>query len=933
MKATCNLFTAALFGSMLVSPLALAQTSTSTTGNNTWSSGTGWSALPASGNATILTLGNGTSLAASAVVTSYNDIAGVFKLNGLNMTYAGPATGTAPTVTISGNQLEFTNNATAVAPTMVFNTTGAVKPSVTISNNILFTNTATINSTTDAILSGTLSGTGGFAKSGNGTLRVTNAATASGGTALGNIGVSAGILQIGNNGGYGSLGNGTITLSGSGSFAVARASNSFNLDNTITGSTSGAVNFNLNNTSGSFAVTLTKASTYTAATNLLPFSATSVGTPTLKNGITDALSTTTAFSINTVSGATANMTYDLNGFDQTIGSLASGAGVITTNGIVTNSGAAKTLTISSASGSTTYNGTISGAIALAKSGASTQVLSSTNNSYTGNTTVNGGTLSLTGSLSGGGAIFTSSTGILTQGAASVISGASTVTQGSSGTSILAGNNSYSGLTTVNSGVLQVNHANALGTSAAGTTVNGSDGSTNFLGTVLDLNGVAIGSGEALNLASGNITNNRLTLRAVAGTTNSWAGNVVLSGDKIVQLQTNNSTAQLTVSGGLSGPSFAGSLNLRGQGAGTLSGGVSLASTNNIQILDGGTWNINTANNTWGGTTISNGILVTGASNALPNSQFVTFGNAANSGLLKLNGFDQIVGGLAVSGTGTANKVVNGSSTAITLTVTHALNNSIFSGVLGGTGTNENNFGLTKSGASTLTLNGTNTYTGATLISGGKLALGASGSIDNTSSVSLGAVGTFDVSAKSGGYTVGVLKGSGNVTGALAVSSQLAIGNSAGTATFSSSLVLGASSTYLYELTGGAAPGLNSADLGKVTGDLTITSGSILDLVQLGTYTDKNKFTLFAYNGTLTGTFRDTSSNVLANGATFTDAGGIWTINYNDATAGANGGVSASNTYITISAVPEPNVVALLGGFGMLALLRRRRHEMLSFRSK
>lgn len=48
------------------------------------------------------------------------------------------------------------------------------------------------------------------------------------------------------------------------------------------------------------------------------------------------------------------------------------------------------------------------------------------------------------------------------------------------------------------------------------------------------------------------------------------------------------------------------------------------------------------------------------------------------------------------------------------------------------------------------------------------------------------------------------------------------------------------------------------------------------------------------------------------------------MNYNDTTAGLNGGVSASSTYVTITAIPEPNVAALLGGLGAILLLRRRR---------
>jgi fibronectin-binding autotransporter adhesin len=230
--------------------------------------------------------------------------------------------------------------------------------------------------------------------------------------------------------------------------------------------------------------------------------------------------------------------------------------------------------------------------------------------------------------------------------------------------------------------------------------------------------------------------------------------------------------------------------------------------------------------------------------------------------------------------------------------------------------------LTKSDAGKLTLSGVNTYTGATVISGGTLALDATGTIDNTSSVSLGTVGTFDVSAKSS-YTVNNLIGSGNVTGALTVSTQLAIGNSTGTVNFSDNLTLD-SSAYVYEMTGGLTPGAGSADLGNVVGTLTITSGSILDLVELGTYTVGNKFTLFSY-GTLSGTF-----DGLANNANFLDdLSNTWRIKYDDLDPGDNGGTGTN--FVTITAIPEPNAAMLVGGLGVLVLLRRRRDENI-FRS-
>lgn len=375
---------------MASNPLLQAAThvSSSTTGTNTWSSGTGWDSAPVSGIDTALVFGNGTALAASAAVVSSNDIVGAFKLNSLNMTYAGPASGTAPTVTLSGTQLEFINSSGAVAPTLVFNTTGTVKPTATISNAILFTNTTAITTTTDGALLGVLSGAGSFNKAGAGILKIQNNST----SFAGNVGVSAGTLAVGFNGGFGDLGTGTVTLSGTGNFSVIRASNNFTLNNTITGTTTGAVNFQGNS---GFTLTIGKANTYTAATNISAFATGAVGT--VKLGVNNGLSTSTALTIGNL--GTSVQTFDLAGFDQTIGSLATSGGGSTTNSIVTNSGTAKTLTISNATGSTTFAGLISGNVALTKSGASTQTLSGAN-TYSGVTTVNGGTLatSTTGSF-------------------------------------------------------------------------------------------------------------------------------------------------------------------------------------------------------------------------------------------------------------------------------------------------------------------------------------------------------------------------------------------------------------------------------------------------------------------------------------------------------------------------------------------------------
>jgi len=145
-----------------------------------------------------------------------------------------------------------------------------------------------------------------------------------------------------------------------------------------------------------------------------------------------------------------------------------------------------------------------------------------------------------------------------------------------------------------------------------------------------------------------------------------------------------------------------------------------------------------------------------------------------NGKLILNGYNQELAGLETAGTGTANRVVGGSSTQSTLTLNiPAATTNTFAGVLGGPDANENNLALYKKGEGTLILTGQNTYTGTTTVSAGVLRITnaqALGSGDGTA-----ATGTIVQSGArlelAGGITVSnealtIAGNGGNLYGAL-----------------------------------------------------------------------------------------------------------------------------------------------------------------------
>jgi uncharacterized repeat protein (TIGR02543 family) len=153
-------------------------------------------------------------------------------------------------------------------------------------------------------------------------------------------------------------------------------------------------------------------------------------------------------------------------------------------------------------------------------------------------------------------------------------------------------------------------------------------------------------------------------------------------------------------------------------------------------------------------------------------------------------------------------------------------------------------GLTKAGSRVCTLDTTNTYTGPTTINEGTLALGASGSIADSATISVAGGATFDVSAVSGFSLASgkTLKGNGTVSGTVTVAagSTLAPGTSIGTIYFDTAPTLAGTTEMEVDKTAGTTD-----KLVVNTGGGTLTFGGTLSITWLtGSATAGDAYTLF-----------------------------------------------------------------------------------------
>jgi fibronectin-binding autotransporter adhesin len=304
-------------------------------------------------------------------------------------------------------------------------------------------------------------------------------------------------------------------------------------------------------------------------------------------------------------------------------------------------------------------------------------------------------------------------------------GGFTLTKAGTGTLTISSANTYSGGTTVKAGTVVFSGASSTACSGplgpSNSVVNLGD-TAGTAGATLTHSGNAAVLYYPLTVQSG--SSGTKTLADISATSVNYSSNIVL-----------NDSVTLD-------PGSTGNIMLNGPVTG--GGGINKVSAGNAQL------NATSSANTFSGNiTISQGTFQLGSATAIPNGSgkgtVMLNPTSPNLAILDLHGNNQTINGLASSGTGTA-VVTNSLSSSKTLTVgtPGSSPSTTFAGAIqdNPSGT----LGLTKAGSGTLTLSGANTYVGITTITAGTLALGASGSINNTPTNTIAAGATFDVSA-------------------------------------------------------------------------------------------------------------------------------------------------------------------------------------------
>lgn len=545
------------------------------------------------------------------------------------------------------------------------------------------------------------------------------------------------------------------------------------------------------------------------------------------------------------------------------------------------------------------SGKISGTGSLDKAGTGT-LLITTDNDYTGTTTITGGQVQLgnggtTGSiagpatLNGGSLIFNRSDAITHPGAiavtanssaaldapgavritgssdvtlAGIISGAATrpLQMDGTGTLFLKNGNTFTGTTIINSGIVSVAGTTALGAATADVILNG--------GT-LQL--------TASNIGAVNIDNRTINIGPLGGTLDfrvaqTFSGNGLTGTGNLVK----TGAGRLQVSS--SSSPLSGSLFIN-EGSLLLTGGV-FSSLANLTIADGAQFIINDdVAGTW--------TLATGG-------KFTFSGNGGGEGALRL--YNTNVDKQTEVFTSTLNREVVLTGAATLVSTEYALGTIAFTNNVTGTGA------LAKQGPGTLTLSGgANSYSGGTIINAGTLM------VTNT----LGsATGSGPVVIGTGAKLMGTGTISGNTTFQSGATVQAGVLATRGTLTLQGTTTFEAGSMADFRLTA------NGSNDRLVFDAVTLDTNATLRVLLGQGYTPVVGDTFDLIDWTSLGLTSDTNwvDNLDLSNALLS-AGLQW-----------NTSLFNSSGILSVAIIPEPSRALLIGlAFAGISLRRKRRH--------
>ena len=841
---------------------------------------------------------------------------------GANLSY-----GQANTVatTLDGGTLKQSSTLSLPRPLVLGSNGGGLDTTTsTAADTPAFTGVISGSGPLELIANGDLTGTatGGVSLGGVNTFTGTTTITAGMVQAQSSFGSAAnqvvldggGLLAAG-----GTRGNAYATEIGqaTGTLRAAGASDVFSQSGVVSGSGGLRV-------SGSGTVNLQAANTFTGDTRVLTGTLNLADADALAASLLDMDGTDTG----TVGFTAGTTTYNVGGL-QGSRNIAFSAG---------------TLSVGGGNLSTTYSGVLSGNGVFDKAGTGTLTLSGAN-TYSGGTTVSAGTLagdvtSLQGAIANDAAV------VFNQGTdgsyAGIMSGTGTLTKTGAGTLTLSGTNTYSGGTTVSAGTLKGSASHLQGAITNNATVEFDQAAAGTYSGAMSGTGNLVKNGAGALTLSGN--------SSYAGTTTVSNGTLLINGDNSAVTTPISLVAGTTIGGsGTHGGLITIAANTTlspGTSPGTFTAAAAAWEADgdyNWQLVNaagsaGSDWDLLNVTgvlditatsgtpfnvNLW--TLSSTGPDVDGsATNFSSNSQYSWTLASAAGGVTNFAADKFQVNTASTNGTaGFANSFGSGQ-----FSIANAGNdlNLDFSPAVVfnvGTGTSETQVqqgavanmttavSVTKTGAGTVVMNGTNSYAAATAVDAGTLEV--TGSLTNSA-----------LTVNSGG----TLSGTGTVAQLATVlgGGTLAPGaaSPAGTGILSlGGLSLASTATTVIAITG-PTPGTDF-DQVSILGSGSLGFGGTLDLStsNIDSAVAGTSYRLFDFSSTPTGDFASlTSLGGIYAGITWSGpAGGVWT-----STAGTGGDFLTFNQGTgTLAVVPEPSTFALaaIAGLGGLAMLRRR----------